>query len=291
MKITAAQLRAIALGTPKAGNIPSVIVALDRFGGTCGLDRAHRLAHYIAQLAHESAGFRYDRELWGPTAAQRRYEGRKDLGNTQKGDGKKFAGRTAIQITGRYNFRQFSAWAKRLDPAAPDFEADPDLINTDPWEGLSPIWYWHVGNPTGKSLNVYADRNDAEMVTRRINGGLNGYADRLKYYTRAALVLLGYSVTDVKKFQRAAGLVVDGIAGPATRGALFDRLIDLDRQVGGTTDSAAPGGAEEELLVDLSVDDLAVDDDTADANRPPSPGGFWSGIAAVLATLIRKAKR
>ena len=69
-------------------------------------------------------------------------------------------------------------------------------MNTDPWEGLGPIWYWDSGNPTGESLNVYADEANHEMVTRRINGGLNGYADRLARYTRAALVLLGFGLLE-----------------------------------------------------------------------------------------------
>jgi putative chitinase len=116
---------------------------------------------------------------------------------------------------------------KGLDP--PDFIKTPDLINTDPWEGLSAIWYWHVGNPTGKSLNVFADKNDIEMITRRINGGLNGYDDRLHRYTRASLVLAGYAPTAIKPFQvnaQKAGFLpkgkdqLDGIDGPKTRAAI-----------------------------------------------------------------------
>lgn len=67
-------------------------------------------------------------------------------------------------------------------------------MNTDPWEGASAIWYWNVGNPTGKSLNAYADQNNAEMITKKVNRGLNGYADRLEYYHRAALVMLDYKI-------------------------------------------------------------------------------------------------
>ena len=52
-----------------------------------------RVAAFLAQVGHESGGFKYTREIWGPTAAQKRYEGRKDLGNTQPGDGSKYRGR------------------------------------------------------------------------------------------------------------------------------------------------------------------------------------------------------
>lgn len=227
--ITANQLRAMARGAPNAANLNSVLVAINAHGRSLGLDRPHRLAHYLAQLLHESGSFRYDREVWGPTPAQRRYEGRGDLGNDRKGDGSRYRGRTAGQITGRANYRAFADWArKHIDPKAPDFEAQPDLINTDPWEGLGFVWYWSVGNPDRKSLNRYADDNNIEMITRRVNGGLNGFEDRLDYYGRAALVLLGYGTTEaeIKRFQREhpeAGSA-DGIVGQNTRMALHKAL-------------------------------------------------------------------
>jgi putative chitinase len=219
--ITLDQLAAIA-GRAANENMRSVLLGLDRRGRDAGLDLPHRLAHFIGQLAHESGAFAHDREVWGPTPAQRRYEGRRDLGNTQPGDGSRFRGRGPIQVTGRANYLQFTAWARRFDPKAPDFTATPDALNTDPWEGLSPIWYWET-----RGLNSYADRNDPEMLTRRINGGLNGYADRLERYTRAALVLLGYGPTDVRRYQSAAGLAVDGVAGPRTRAALHRDLVAI----------------------------------------------------------------
>jgi len=81
----------------------------------------------------------------------------------------------------------------------------PDKVNTVPWEGLGPIWYWDSGNPTGKSLNSFADDNNIEIITRRINGGLNGFGNRLDYYSRAALVLLGFGLSkaEIEKFQRS----------------------------------------------------------------------------------------
>jgi putative chitinase len=215
-------------------NMRSIIYGLDAFGRTAGLDVAHRLAHYIPQLAHESGAFRYDREVWGPTPAQARYDQRTDLGNTPEidGDGKRNAGRGPIQITGGHNLREFTEWVRRfVDRDAPDFFANPELINTDPWEGLGPIWYWMT-----RDLNRYADANDIEMVTQKINGGFNGLADRLHWYTRTALVLLGFDPNDVKGFQRQAQLAgrlpsdpaqVDGVAGPKTRAALHLALVAL----------------------------------------------------------------
>ncbi len=216
-------------GRPANDNMRSVVAGLKLGGATAGLERPHRLAHYLCQNAHESGRFQYDRELWGPTPAQLRYDTRADLGNTPQldGDGEWFKGRTATQLTGRANYAAFTAWARAHFADAPDFVSDPDLLNTDPWEGLAPLWYWDEGNPTGRSLNRYADRNDIEMVTRRINGGLNGYADRLRLYDRAALVLLDRDPTDVRGFQIANGLVVDGISGPMTRSAMHKALVEL----------------------------------------------------------------
>ena len=224
--LSATTLAAVS-GRPPNDNMRSICAGLDEAGRDAGLDRPHRLAHYLAQLGHESAGFHYDREIWGATAAQKRYEGRADLGNTHPGDGERFKGRTGGQITGRATYQAFTRWARRVDHTAPDFVRDPDAINTDPWEGLGPIWYWQVGNPTGQALSRYADANDAEMMTRRWNGGLNGYSDRLDWYTRAALVLLGRGPDDVRNFQQAAGLEVDGISGPRTRAALHGALAAL----------------------------------------------------------------
>lgn len=210
-------------------NMRSVIDGLAMAGIGAGLNRPHRLAIYLAQLGHESEWFKYDREIWGPTAAQGRYDTRTDLGNTaaRDGDGFLYRGRGPIQITGKYNYGRFTAWAQKLDARAPDFVASPDLVNTDPWEGLGPIWYWDAGNPTGESLNVYADEANHEMVTRRINGGLTGYADRLTRYTRAALVLLGFGPADIRAFQAKVftGRDVDGIDGPKTRAALHRALL------------------------------------------------------------------
>ena len=185
------------------------------------LGSARRLAMFCGQVLHESGGLRWDGEIWGPSAAQRGYEGRADLGNTQPGDGFRFRGRGPIQITGRANYRAFTAWCRtNIRPDAPDFEADPEAIRTDPWEGLGPIWYFEAA----PGLLGYCDAGNIEMATRRINGGLNGYDDRLRLYVRSSLVLLGRDPDDVVGFQRAAGLTPDGIAGPATRAALHSAL-------------------------------------------------------------------
>lgn len=226
-------------------NAQSVNDALTIYGERFGLLQPHRLVQYLAQIMHESGGFQYDREVWGPTKAQKRYEGRKDLGNVKKGDGSRFRGHGPLQITGRANHREFTKWAKAIDPAAPNFETSPEKINSDPWEGLSPIWYWST-----RDLNRYADRGDIENVTWKINGGLNGYADRLRYYDRLALAFLGYGMNDMPKFQKGAGLKdTSGTSGPLTRAALHAALLKL----------TAPQRLSAQVAVAPVVEEIAVE--------------------------------
>lgn len=227
MQITTATLATIA-GRAANANMASTVAGLARAGTGAGLTRPVRLAHYLAQLAHESGGWVYDREVWGNTPAQARYDVRTDLGNTaaRDGDGYLYRGRGPIQLTGKANYRKFTTWAQMLDEAAPDFVLQPDLLNTDPWEGLAPIWFWDRNG-----LNAYADRGDVLAVSNGINRGNpastkapNGLADRKAKYLRAALVLLGHGPADVRAFQRAARLTADGIAGPKTHIALHAAL-------------------------------------------------------------------
>jgi len=248
---TSAQLEAIAGFNTNDSNVASVVVALERYGKTFGLDLPHRLAHFLAQLSHESGGFKYDQEIASGAA----YEGRKDLGNVQPGDGKRFKGRTGMQITGRANYREFTVWCrKNIGGTVPDFEQNPELVNTDPWEGLVPIWYWST-----RKLNALADENNIEQITKKINGGRNGLEDRLTRYTRAGLVLLGYDADDIESFQRdskAAGVYagkVDGDDGPKTRAALHMTLAAMSPTAVTQDVKPAPVVTVEEKTVNVPI--------------------------------------
>jgi putative chitinase len=204
-------------------NARQFLAGVHNYGSRIGLHKPHRLAHFISQTAHEAARFRHDVEVWGPTSAQKRYDTRTDLGNTPQadGDGFRFRGRGPIQITGRANYVRFRDWCRaNIDRNAPDFVTDPDAVLRDPWEGLVAVWYFEVT----RDLLRYCDEGNVEMVTRRINGGTNGLADRLELYARAALVLLGYGPTGLVVFQKKNRLVADNIAGPKTRAALHAAL-------------------------------------------------------------------
>lgn len=247
MKIDLARrLTKIAGGRPNTELVDTIADGLVKYGSKFGLDRRSRQAHFVAQVAHESGRFRFNQEIWGPTTAQQRYEGRRDLGNTQRGDGYRFRGRGPIQLTGRANYRSFTKWCRANIGDAPDFEREPDAVAEPPWNFLAAVAYWDAFNPTGRSLNVYADQNNIEAVTRKINGGLNGFKDRCELYTRTALAFLGYDLAEgvVARFQRDAGLTgdaVDDIAGPQTRGLMHEALLKSSQKpADGHSDIPAP---------------------------------------------------
>ncbi|WP_236741383.1 M15 family metallopeptidase [Mycobacteroides abscessus] len=142
----------------------------------------NRIAMWLAQVGHESAGFNATEEYASGAA----YEGRADLGNTQPGDGVRFKGRSWIQITGRNNYAAFSRWCsgKGLVLSPTEFVDNPNRLAELRWAGIGAAWYWTVARP---DINALSDRQDLETVTRRINGGTNGLADRRDRYNRALL--------------------------------------------------------------------------------------------------------
>lgn len=150
--------------------------AIEEIIPTYRIDSELRAAHYLAQMAHESGGFRFLRELWGPTPAQRRYQGR--MGNTAPGDGYRFRGRGIIQLTGRNNYRDFG---RRLGL---DLETDPDAAARPDVAVRISGEYWNSRN-----LSPLADADDVRGITRRINGGYNGLRDRVRWLNlfRAAI--------------------------------------------------------------------------------------------------------
>lgn len=142
-----------------------------------GIDTARRRAHFLAQVAHESGELRYTEEIASGAA----YEGRLDLGNTEPGDGRRFKGRGLIQLTGRANYRAFGQ-AVGIDLLSGD---NAERVATDPTLAVEvACWYWQA-----RGINALADADDAEAVTRRINGGLNGFTDRLRQLDRARFFL------------------------------------------------------------------------------------------------------
>ena len=154
--------------------LPHITAAMDEYE----INTAARQAAFLAQIGHESGGLHWVTELWGPTAAQSGYEGRGDLGNTEPGDGYRFKGRGLIQTTGRANYAAASS-ALGVDLLAnPERLAEPELA------ARSAGQFW-----SSRGLNELADVEDFIRITRRINGGTNGLADRLALYAAAKQVL------------------------------------------------------------------------------------------------------
>lgn len=160
----------------------SVELALDRAGAstrdadtqaplataamlTADITTNTRARYFIAQIMHECGGFYYREEL----ASGEKYEGRRDLGNVQRGDGVRFKGRGWIQITGRANYQ---AAGRAIGV---DLVANPKLASTSRVAWQIAAWYWST-----RKLNDLADASDFLAITKRINGGTNGYEDRLR---------------------------------------------------------------------------------------------------------------
>lgn len=167
--VTPDQLQKVVPGL-SAERAREVAPHLNRAMAEAGIDNPKRKAAFIAQLAHESGGFKHMEEI----ASGRQYEGRRDLGNTQPGDGERFKGRGFIQVTGRANY---AAASKALGE---DFVKHPERAGTLENAARVAAWYWN-----SRGLNEKADRGDFDGITKSINGGYNGKADRDRYYARA----------------------------------------------------------------------------------------------------------
>lgn len=144
----------------------------------------HRITEAEAKLYGRSRAHPADQEALANILYGGEW-GRKNLGNTQPGDGWLFRGHGAKQITGRANtaFARDSLRVK-LGVRVPNFEAEPHLLCTPEWGSYSAADFWN-----SRDLNLLADRGDIEGVTRKINGGLNGLEDRRTRYARASGLL------------------------------------------------------------------------------------------------------
>ncbi|CAF1132808.1 unnamed protein product [Adineta ricciae] len=167
--ITNEQLRAI---MPRCAH-PEYLEYINSAMTEGQINTCARQAAFLAQVAHESGELVYMEEL----ASGEKYESRRDLGNTQPGDGKKYKGRGPLQLTGRANYRA-AGLALGLN-----LEEDPEQVATPSVGFRTSVWFW-----TTHKLNYLADQNTLpafRKITKRINGGKNGQADREKYWKTA----------------------------------------------------------------------------------------------------------
>lgn len=314
MKITVDMLRRISLSAkPNAALMGDIVSVVNEYGAMAGLDQPHRLAHYLPNLAVESGHFTTQIENLRYTSADRIYavfKGSKSnprfksvaeckpyvnnpeklankvyggrMGNKRPGDGWKYRGRGPKQITGFENYKALTVWMRSHFPDCPDFVEDPDELLKAPWNVLSTLWFWMANN-----CNKYADRNDPENLRNAINGGLNGYEQILPYYDRSALVLLGYGVSDLVKFQKANRISYTTGSGPVTRATLHKALLKKTDMVE-QSDDVAIAPVTETKEVEVKVDN-PVPVKIAELEKPwyknPSVLGPIVGTAGVGGTL------
>jgi putative chitinase len=184
--LTEAVLGYVCPRLPK-GQQARIVLALNAAFSGSSITTLTRMAAFLGQCAHESGEFRLFEELWGPTEAQRRYEFPHDkaaeLGNTQTGDGYRFRGRGAIQITGRANYRKAG---ERLGLA---LESDPDMASETLTGCRVAVDYWD-----SRKLSPFADLETVDgfkAITRRINGTVGKDHAHRENYHQAARHALG----------------------------------------------------------------------------------------------------
>lgn len=164
------------------------------------IDTANRVGMFLANVGQESGSLRFREELWGPTDAQRSYDGRVDLGNDLLGDGYKYRGRGWLQTTGKENYKRLSyrLLARWPQMQVPDFVVQPDLLSSPEWCAVSAADFWEMNN-----INRFADAGDFDGTCDMVNrghktsaiGDSNGYAGRVSRWNagRPALILAGFS--------------------------------------------------------------------------------------------------
>lgn len=184
-------------GTVSRERYAALLPAFTEAMREAGCTTVERAAMWCAQLGHESGGLRWMEEI----ADGSDYEGRRDLGNTQPGDGRRFKGRGPIQLTGRGHYAECSRWAhgRGLVPSPTYFVDNPAELASDRYGFVGAVWYWTAARP---QLNALADARDIVAATRAINGGTNGLPDRQLRYKRclelgAALLPTGGTMTNV----------------------------------------------------------------------------------------------
>jgi putative chitinase len=175
MQITPAILEAVA-GRP-VKNADALCEAMNEFLPKAGIDTPLRVAHCLAQCSHETGGFKWFVEFGGPTYCAK-YDFRADLGNNGAGEGYRYRGRGILMLTGRGNYRTYG---KRLGLP---LEESPDLAAEPKNAVRIACLFW-----SDKGLNRWADKDDALKITKAINGGTLGLADRLECLRRAKACL------------------------------------------------------------------------------------------------------
>lgn len=163
---------------PRAGDkIKLYLPLINKYANTFGIDTPLRMAHFLAQVFHETAELSHMKEI-GNEAYCHKYEvGKlaKMLGNTKKGDGYKYKGRGFLHLTGRANYQAYQS-SKYCQG---DIMSNPKLLEQPVGAVKSAMWYWQK-----RGLNKIANNDYLLGVTKIINGGDNGIESRRRYLTK-----------------------------------------------------------------------------------------------------------
>lgn len=157
--------------------VAPLVAAMNEFFPVFAITTEKRIEHCLAQLAHESDGFKTLQEYASGDA----YDTRTDLGNTPErdGDGRKYKGRGPIQTTGKANYARAQKRMRDFGIEV-DLLSQPELLATPRYGILAACIYWQ-----DKKLNALADKDDLRAITKKVNGGYNGLEDRRRYLDRA----------------------------------------------------------------------------------------------------------
>ncbi len=172
LSVTTERLRRL-VPSAKPDIIAGVAAGFDALAATAGVTTRLRICHLLAQAAHETDGFRTLQEYGGPSYFAR-YEGRRDLGNIVAGDGARYHGRGIFQLTGRANYRRFGL------AVGVDLEREPERAKEPDISLRVAFAYWRE-----RGCNAAADADDVVAVTKLINGGRNGLAERTRLLAAA----------------------------------------------------------------------------------------------------------
>jgi putative chitinase len=147
------------------------------------IDTKEQRAAWLANIGHETGEFQWTRELWGPTAQQRKYDTdpalMAALGNVRGGDGFKYRGRGLAHLTGRGNYTKYAAYKQ-----IPCIE-HPELLELPVYAADSAGWFFAIE----KDMLPVAAAGKFKDTVKKWNGGFNGWAERKAYYDRALAVL------------------------------------------------------------------------------------------------------
>lgn len=178
--MTGEQLKRI-MPNALSSNIDKYLPYLNEFMPEFSINSQLRCAHFLAQIAHESGELRYNTEI----ASGKAYDtGRLAvaLGNTPAadGDGQKYKGRGLIQLTGTANYKRFGSYVRETRKENVDFLSNPEKVAEPRYAVMVSCWFFQISG-----CLVFADKDDVNAVTKRVNGGTNGLESRKKYLSRA----------------------------------------------------------------------------------------------------------